>query len=425
MAIILPIVSRFDDSGIKAAQRGASGFGKTMKGLKGTIAAVGLGVGIAQLGRFAIQAAKAAQADLKSQKLLETQLKRTAKATKAQVQQSEDFIQALSNQVGILDDNLRPALGNFARVTGSTTKAQKLLKIAVDASAMSGKPLATVQNAISKAYAGTPTALKRLFPELAKVEAKYVSQYGKADTLAKKTDLARLMMEQLEKTSSGIAAQQASPFDKFNVAMDNLKEKFGAKILPVITQVLTKLIEPGGLIDRVGGFLDDMANPETEAGRVFLEIKDSAQELGDKVSEVFGKFDPTGKGNGLVGVLQLIKGLVDGINLAIDALSGKMLGLQTVETATSAVQAGQTALWALGGKKGPAPKRGQAAADVAKFINDVFPNSQAARDAQAKVPYGPPQTFVTINTGVVTNGQDVGKYIAEELKKFNKRQGVK
>jgi hypothetical protein len=151
-----------------------------------------------------MDAAKAASMDQKSTQLLNTQLQKNAKATQAQTKQNDKFIQSLSEQVGIVDDDLRPAQARLARATGSVAKSQELLRLSLDASTVSGKPLSTVSAAMAKAFNGNTGALTKLFPELNK---------------------SKDLFGDLRREVEGSAAAQADPFAKLNVAMDNLKEK--------------------------------------------------------------------------------------------------------------------------------------------------------------------------------------------------------
>jgi ribosomal protein S5 len=213
MSVIIKLLSKFDDSGIKKAQTGFKGLGKV-------IGAVGIGLGAQQL----VEAAKAASADAKSQLLLTSQLKRSTHATDAQIASNESYIQTLSNQLGIVDDDLRPAMSRFARVTGDVQKAQDLLQISLDASAGSGLSQEKVAKAVAQAYAGNTAALKRMFPELK----------NSKDVLA-----------DLSTEFSGFAAKKADPFAKFNVSMDNFKEQVGSFILPMLTQLMQLFMMPG------------------------------------------------------------------------------------------------------------------------------------------------------------------------------------
>jgi hypothetical protein len=293
MSVIIKLLSKFDNSGIRAAQKGFSGLTKT-------VGALGIGLGLKQLTDGLLDAAKAASMDQKSMQLLNSQLSKNTKATSAQIKNNDNFIQGLSNQVGIVDDELRPAQARLARATGSVEKSQKLLKLSLDASVVSGKPLATVSAAMAKAFTGNTGALTKLFPELKK---------------------SKDLFGDLEKTVGGAAEAQASPFDKLNVAMDNLKEKLGVIILPLIVDFIDQMMKPGGAIDQVGKFLDDVSNPKTEAGKTFLEIKKAVGETIQGVKDFFALF---GDGDAMKGFANIATSLIKMLP-ALLALKGIMM----------------------------------------------------------------------------------------------------
>jgi hypothetical protein len=279
MSVIVKLLSKFDDSGIKKAQHG---FG----GLKKVLGGIAIGAALKQVGDVLLDAAKAASADAKSTKLLNTQLVRNAHATKDQIKQSDKFIEKLSLQTGIFDDDLRPAYGKFARVTKDVHKAQGLLTLALDTSATTGKPLEKVSNAISQAFIGNKTQLLKLFP-----------------ALKTSTDL----FGDLEKIVGGAAIQQADPFNKFNNSMDILKEKLGNLVLPMIADFVTELTKPGGIVETVGKFLTDLANPKTEPGKMFLQIKDAVKQTFQGVKDFFALF---GNGDAMKGFANVASALV-------------------------------------------------------------------------------------------------------------------
>ena len=307
MSVIIKLLSKFDSTGLKAAQKGFSGLTKTL-------GAVGIGLGLKQVASELIDAAKAASADQKSMQLLNSQLTKNAHATNAQVKANNKFIDSLSTTVGIVDDDLRPAQAKLARATGSTAKSQQLLKLALDASKVSGKGLDTVATALAKAYNGNTTSLIRMFPELKK------SKNALAD---------------LNKEVAGAAAQQADPFAKFNVAMDNLKEKLGAVILPYISKFIDELMKPGGAIDQVGKFLDDVSNPKTEAGQMFLQVKDAVTQTINGVKEFFALF---GNGDAMKGFGVVVSNLVKALP-ALLALKGIMMLASATGTITNLAKA--------------------------------------------------------------------------------------
>jgi len=301
MSVIVKLLSKFDDSGIKKAQHG---FG----GLKKTLGALGVGLSLAQIGNVLLDATKAASADAKSTKLLNIQLTRNAGATKESLKQNDKFIESLSLQTGIMDDDLRPSMAKFGNVTKNVKDAQKLLKITLDGAAGSGKNQEKIANAVAKAYAGNTTSLKKMFPELMKSK----------DVLA---DFA--------KTYEGLAVANADPFMKFNNSMDILKEKLGNLILPAMTSFIDFLTKPGGVIESVSKFFDDIGNPKTDVGKyfqenvmpIFSELKDIFTDIGITYKKIF-------EGNGgkvFIAQLTLTLKILEGILWTFDEII-KILG---------------------------------------------------------------------------------------------------
>ena len=293
MSVIIKLLSKFDDSGLKKAK---SGFG----GLTKTLGAIGIGFGLKQMTDGLLDAAKAASIDAKSMQLLNNQLVRNANATNAQVVANNKFIDTLSMQVGIADDLLRPAQARLARATGSTAKSQELLKLALDASAVSGRPLESVSTALAKAFNGNTTSLKRMFPELTK---------------------SKDIIGDLTKAVKGAAQEQADPFARMNVAFGELQEKLGAIILPYILDFIDTMMKPGGAIDQVGMFLEDVSNPKTEAGKTFIQVKDAISETVTAVKEFFAFF---GDGDAVKGFANIASSLVKALP-ALIALKGIMM----------------------------------------------------------------------------------------------------
>jgi len=330
MSVIIKLLSKFDNSGLKKAQKGFSGLGKTL-------GAVGIGLGLSEITRGLMDAAKAASADQKSTQLLNNQLIKNAKATTAQTKANDRFIQTLSEQVGIVDDELRPAQARLARATGSVSKSQELLKLALDASSVSGKPLATVSAALGKAFNGSTGALIKLFPELKK---------------------SKDLFGDLRKEVEGTAAQQADPFAKLNVAMDNLKEKLGMVILPIVVDFIDKMMKPGGAIDQVGKFLDDVSNPKTEAGKTFLDIKKAVMETIGGVKDFFALF---GNGDAMKGFAVLATSLIKMLP-ALLALKGIMMlasggkAIASLVTAITLIRGGGNGTNVVGGGGKGTPK---------------------------------------------------------------------
>lgn len=218
MAIRIPIISDYYDGGVQKAQKSFKELGKEAMLSAASFAAVGA---------FLQKATKAAIEDEKSQALLARQLKISTGATGEQVQAVEDSIEKMMYQSAVADDELRPALANLVRATDNATKAQNLLTLALDISAATGKPLETISVALSKAYLGQTTALKRLGIPL--------------DEAAVKAGDFTKIQEQLNRTFGGAAAAAANTTEgqlkQLAIAYDELVETIGAKLLPALKRI--------------------------------------------------------------------------------------------------------------------------------------------------------------------------------------------
>lgn len=434
MGVIIPILSKFDDKGIKQAKGAFGGLKSNISGLKrmlaGGLAFVGLNASV----RGLVDAAKAAAADAKSQQLLATQLQRTANANKTAVAQSEAFIQKLSGQVGIVDDELRPSLAKLAAVTGNAGKAQKLLTLTLDLAARSGKDQAAVQAAVSKAYAGNNMSLKRMFPELLKVTDAYEKQHGKAKTLAEKTKLARYQLKYLGDTSKGLAAQQATPFDKMNVAMDNLKEALGRAVLPELTKFVTYLTNK--VVPKVEQMFDALANPKTDVGAAFANLKTDIGKLGTAFGNFFKVFSKDGK-SGVVGFINFVDTLVKNAPTILAVMASfKALKILTAPVAGTSLLAmlGKFAplvgtILALLGLRGDTQQKPER--KITPKPKPTVPTP--LKPGTTPIPKAPTGFFgisnmqggVTINiSGVVGDKVAVGKAVAEALKAYQKKNGT-
>ncbi len=133
---------------------------------------------------------------------------------------------------GVADDQLRPALQRLATATGSVTKSQDLLNLALDISAATGKSVETVSNALGKAYEGNTSSLGRLGVGLSTAEIKTLGLEG--------------TVKQLAQTFGGAATVQANTFEgqiaRLKVGFDEAKESVGAALLPTLQRLLDYFI---------------------------------------------------------------------------------------------------------------------------------------------------------------------------------------
>jgi hypothetical protein len=237
MAIKIPIISEFDSKGLDKAL-------KEFQSLEGAGAKAGFAIkkaalpAAAAIGGLAValgSATKAAMEDEAAQVELARTLNISASATDAQVAATENMISKMSLASGIADDDLRPALANLVRGTKDIGKAQEGLSLAMDISTATGKDLATVSDALAKAYGGNMKGLKALSPEMA--------------TLIKEGADLNTVMDVLGGTFGGATAEAAGTAEgqmkRFGIAISEAKENIGAALIPVVEKVLPLLTAMG------------------------------------------------------------------------------------------------------------------------------------------------------------------------------------
>ena len=233
MAISIPIISSLDTSGFDKAQKefaaldgaGAKTGFALKKALVPAIAVVGaLAAGLG----FAVQAAAE---DQKAQELLAQQLRTSAMATDEAIASNEQFISSMSKAFAVADDDLRPAMANLVRSTGSVEVAQSLMNTALDIAAATGKDLETVTLALGKAANGQTAALTKLDPSLK----------GVIDSSSTLDDITGA----LAVSFGGAASVAANTFEGrmkgMKISLDETKESIGAALLPALLGLLNIL----------------------------------------------------------------------------------------------------------------------------------------------------------------------------------------
>ena len=235
MALSIPIISEFDGKGLNKAVA-------EFKQLEGVGAKAGFALNKAMLPAVAVLgglaaglgvATAAAVEDQKAQDLLAQQLRTSAMATDDVIASNEKFISGMSQAFAVADDQLRPAMANLVRSTGSVEVAQSLMTTALDIAAATGKDLETVTLALGKAANGQTGALLKLDPSLK----------GVIDSSSTLDDITGA----LAVSFGGAATVAAESFDgrmkSMKIALDETKESIGAALLPVL-QKLLELLQP-------------------------------------------------------------------------------------------------------------------------------------------------------------------------------------
>ena len=235
MALSIPIISEFDGKGVDRAVKEfqqlegvANKTGHVLKKafLPAVAAVAGLAAGV-------VVATKAAMEDAAQQADLARQLRTTVQATDEQVAAVEKSISAFSRQTAMADDQLRPALENLLRATGSLELSQEAMSVTADLATAKNIDMETASIAVAKALAGQTTALVKLDPSLKDV----INSSSTADEI----------MQALEGSVGGAAEIFASTAEggmkNFGIQLGELQESIGKAFLPILEDLLPKLLD--------------------------------------------------------------------------------------------------------------------------------------------------------------------------------------
>ena len=240
--VFLPIVSSFIDKGIKDAT-------KELQSLQGVSAKAGFAVkkaavpaaaALTGLAVAGLSAAKAAAQDAEEQAKLAGQLRRSTNATDAQIASVEEMISKLSMSAAVADSELRPALASLVTGTQSVATAQKLLNVALDVSAATGKDLQTVSDALSKGYNGNQKALASLSPEL-----KTLIREG-----ATFSEVLGVLERNFGNASEEAAATAAGGMRRFEIAIGEAQESIGQALAPALEALIPLLVNLANWVGR-------------------------------------------------------------------------------------------------------------------------------------------------------------------------------
>lgn len=216
--------TRVAEKSLRNLSKVTSNVGNSMNKALG---AVGLGIGLATLTNGLKNATKAASDDRKSQGLLANALQNTVGATAGAIAGAEQYIKKTQLSSAVLDDELRPALATATRATGSLAGGQRLLDIALDVSASTGKDLSSVTGALSKAFNGNTASLKKLIPGI---------------------QLTENWMGELETKFQGASETAANldPYKRLEVIFADIQETIGTALLPALEEFATYLASTQG-----------------------------------------------------------------------------------------------------------------------------------------------------------------------------------
>jgi len=220
--IFVAATATWNGKALTKGQKQLTAFEKSVKSLGRTL---GISLGTAALVQYGKKAVDAFTKDEAAAKSLEQQLKNTGYAFSSP--DVEYYIANLQKMYNVLDDQLRPAFQTLLTASGSLTKSQKALALALDISAGTGKSVEEVSMALAKGFSGQTTALSRLGAGIDKT------------TLA--TGDMNKIMDELQSKFSGQATARletyAGKMDKLKVASANVAETIGKGILDALSAI--------------------------------------------------------------------------------------------------------------------------------------------------------------------------------------------
>jgi hypothetical protein len=268
--------------------------------------------------KLAVDGVKAAIEDEAAQIRLATALKNATGATNEMIASVEKQILKTSLATGVADEKLRPALQRLSLSTNDVTKAQDLLNLALDISQATGKGLDSVANALGKAYDGNTAALGKLGIGLSTAELKAMTF---EQTQTRLSDL-----------FGGAAAANAETFagrlQILKVTFDEAKESVGAKLLPIIQQLVEFVVNQ--VVPALGKFAE-FFKPITDAidknKETFTEFIGFIQKyvVPILVTVLGGAFKVVGEIAG--GIINVIGAVISGLNALI---SGAVAGINAL-----------------------------------------------------------------------------------------------
>jgi hypothetical protein len=242
--IAINIAAQF--TGKTAFDKAENSAQKLQKSVKNLGRQLGLALGTAAIVNYGKQSVKAFAADDNAARSLGKTLENLGLNTRYAGSELNGYISRLEQQTGVLDDELRPAMDRLLRATGSVADSQKLLGLALDISAGTGKDLTAVSQGLQKAYLGNNASLGRLGVGLTKAELKSSS------FIDIQTKLTTLFAGQAKDAADSFQGS----LNKLTVASNNAKEAIGKGLV----EALAILTGGGGTVDGAVGTIDKMSS---------------------------------------------------------------------------------------------------------------------------------------------------------------------
>lgn len=275
MAIRIDIASEFKDKGFKQADKATNSLQSNLKDLGKTL------VGVLSV-REVVQFGKASVKAFEEDERAATRLTQTLGNLGLAFEDSRvtAYISDLEAASGVLDDQLRPAFQSLLTTTGSVTKAQELLGLALDVAAGSGQDVTTVSADLSKAYTGNTRSLAKYNTGLTRAELQTASF----------AEVQELLTKQFTGQNAAYLDTFSGKVAMLNVAYANLQETIGKGLVDAF-QILSGESGIGGGVSAMDTFGDAVADTTRGVALLVNAFKD-LNTYGSTALDLLRNIDP-------------------------------------------------------------------------------------------------------------------------------------
>lgn len=312
LRVVLGLDSASFTKGLTAAQKHLKGIGKQMQSVGQTVAGVGAGLTLgltAPLLAWGAASVKAAAQSRDAMGQVEAALNSMGNASGRTMAQLEANAKAIQSMASIDDDDvLRKVTANlltFANVSGPIFDRAQVAIVDVAARMKTDlQPAALmVGKALNDPIKGL-AALKRVGIQFSDSQAKMIERMQKAGNIA---GAQTIMLQELERQFGGSAkaAADADPYARLQIALGELSETIGGKLLPILTP----------LIDRITGLLNGFGQLSPAAQNFVMIGAAIAAAIGPVIMVIGGLISAVGT----IAVALGSGGILAGVGAAIAA----------------------------------------------------------------------------------------------------------
>lgn len=288
-------------SGLGKLQGGLAGVGKVAGVVGGALAAVG-----------AVDYVRGSVAAARESEAASARVRAAVSATGAVYDKMAPTIDAAISKHSMLaavdDEELGGALANLTTITGNAAGSIDNLGLVTDLARAKNISLEAASNLVGKVMNGNYGAMKKLGIEIEKGTSV-------TDALGQVQSRVAGQAEAFGNTSEGAA-------QKMQVALGNLQETVGSKLLPVITPLVEKLAEmiqklsETGALDSFAQLLGDIATVAADIVGWYTSLNKEQQDLVLKAALAVAALAP------IISTLGSIAGGISGAATAVSSISG-------------------------------------------------------------------------------------------------------